>query len=430
MTDSRTIDLPYGDRQLAATLTGVRFLGEVQCRGNTRPAPDPDAAVRHAIEHPIGLDRALIAPGTRDDTAVIVVSDQFRQTRADWMLPVLLDRLNEAGISDGAVSVLFSTGTHRPPTDGERRAIVGERAYPRLRDRLHIHDPHDRGGHVRVGTTSRGTPVDINRRLVHANHVIVTGTIVLHYFGGFGGGRKSIVPGAASVETIAHNHAMNLHPTENRLDPAVAIGVMDGNPVAEDMLEASRMVAVDGIVNTVLTPDGEVAAVFAGELDAAHRAGCAFARNLYAVPLREAADLVVAASAHTRNFVQTHKALYNAHRATTPAGRVVLAAPCGEGLGGEQFTQWLDLGDPERVIAALRQRSEINGQTALSTLMKGPRSHLVTDLEESDVRRLRGHKHATLQEAVDAALGALRVSGIGTPRVWTLPDAAYVVPQL
>jgi nickel-dependent lactate racemase len=256
----------------------------------------------------------------------------------------------------------------------------------------------------------------------------VTGAIVQHYFGGFGGGRKSIVPGLASATTIAGNHALNLHPTDDRLDPAVRIGTLDGNPVAEDMLEAAQFVPVEFILNTVLNRDARIAAVFCGELDAAHRAGCAFARDVYASCIEARADLVIAASAHTRNFVQSHKALYNAYQAVQPNGRIVLAAPCAEGLGGERFSKWLALGDRAEIFAALRARSEINGQTALSTLEKSSITRFVTELPEADVHRLGGRKSPTLQHAIDTTLAELAHDGIAEPAVYLMPSAAYTVP--
>lgn len=362
------------------------------------------------------------------DRVAIVVSDSFRQTGVCDYLAILLDGLNERGIRDSDVIVLFSTGTHRGPTPEEQRTILGETAYARLNNGLLNHDAHDSGAMRYLGDTSRGTPVSVNRMLMECERVIVTGAVVLHYFGGYGGGRKSLVPGLASVGTIAANHAMNLHPDHDELDPAVRIGQSDGNPVAEDMLEAARMIRIDGIVNTVLNRDGGIAGLFAGELDAAHRAACNSARECYAIPIESRADLVIAASAHTRNFVQTHKALYNAYQAMAPGGRIVLAAPCPEGLGGKQFTQWLELGDRASIITALRRQSEINGQTALSTREKAPSVLLVTHLNDADVNLLGARKSDNLQEAVETALAELCAAGRATPRIALMPNAAYSVP--
>jgi nickel-dependent lactate racemase len=421
------IRLPYGDVELTARLSRGRSLGTLDIR-EIEPLDDPLAAIRRALERPIGLERnvfQIVRPG---ESVTILVSDQFRRTRADQVLPVLLDGLEAAGASLADVSVLFACGTHRPPTPDEQRAVLGDATWRRLEGRLFTHDPNNDAELVELGVTRRGTRVRLNRRVVQADRVIVTGAVTMHYFAGYGGGRKSILPGVAAIDTIAHNHALTLLPDSDDLNPDVRIGAMDGNPVAEDMLEAARLARVDYLINVVLDRRGRLADAFAGELEAAHRAAVALARRLFAVPIAERADLVIAASSATRNFVQTHKALFNAWQAMRPGGRIVLAAPCAEGLGGEQFVQWLRLGDRATIVAALRRHSEINGQTALSTVEKGPSTLMVTEMPESDVALTRARKAATLQEAIDRALSDLSAAGRPSPTYYVMPSAAYSVP--
>ena len=140
------------------------------------------------------------------------------------------------------------------------------------------------------------------------------------------------------------------------------------------------------------------------------------------------ADLVIAASTRTRNFVQTHKALYNAYQAMARAGRIVLAAPCPEGLGEEQFTQWLEFDDVDSIIAALRRESEINGQTALSTRAKAPHALVLTELARQDVERLGARKAESLQGAIELALHEIRAAGGEHPTYVCMPNAEYTVP--
>ncbi len=427
--NAHPITLPYGDKIVGATLLPAHPLRTLDIPPIDALAK-PEQAIREALSRPIGLDRSIFDIVQPDERVVILVSDSFRQTRADLVLPVLMDGLKRAGTNPQDISILFSTGTHRAPTEAEQREILSEEVYDLMQGRIFVHDAHDAENHVSLGTTSRGTPVEINRRVHEADRVIVTGSVVLHYFGGYGGGRKSVVPGVASARTIAHNHAMNLHPTDDRLDPKVSIGVLAGNPVAEDMLEATKLTQVDAIVNTVLNREGDIAGVFAGDLEKAHEAACAFARKLFEIPLQEKADIVIAASPFTKNFVQTHKALFNAFLAAKPEGRVVLVAPCAEGLGDKQFTQWLKLGGRAEIIAALRCRSEINGQTALSTREKAPRTVMVTELSNDDVALLGARKAHSLQEAVDAVLHDLSHAGLPSPTYLLMPSAAYTVPLI
>ncbi|GMV95119.1 MAG: hypothetical protein AMXMBFR82_48970 [Candidatus Hydrogenedentota bacterium] len=421
------IEIPYGETNLHADAPWLRNAGTLDV-ADVPALPDLADAIARAIAAPTGFDCHLYELFRPGETVAIVVSDSFRKTAVDQVLPILLAGLIQRGISESDICFLFASGTHRPPTPDEQSEILGPEVYQRFRARAFTHDPNDRANLVSVGTTRRGTRVEINRTAWECDRIIATGAVVMHYFGGFGGGRKSIVPGLASTETIAHNHAMNLDPVENRLNPSVRIATLDGNPVAEDMLEASRLVGVDCIINTVLNREGRIASVFAGELGAAHREAAKFARSIYSVEIGAQADVVIAASPHTRNFVQTHKALYNAYQAMNPGGCIILAAPCPEGLGGDAFVKWLNLGSRNAVFAGLRERSEINGQTALSTLEKAPHTIMLTELSQSEVELLGAAKGRDLEYALQQA--RLRLESVANPTAYVMPSAAYTVPFL
>lgn len=418
------LELPYGRDLLRLELSGARLLGVLDIADVPAPA-DSAAAVRAALDHPIGMPGAVLPRFGAGEPVLLLVSDSFRQAGTSLFLPVLIDRLCLSGTRPDDISILFATGTHRSPSAQEQQSILGAEIYRRFGPRIFCHDATDDGGLVAMGTTSRGTPVRLNRLAVEAAHVVATGTVVLHYFGGFGGGRKSVVPGIAGVDTISHNHALNLHPRESRLDPAVRIGKLDGNPVAEDMLEAARFLKVDFILNTVLDRRGRIAGVFAGEMDAAHRAAAGFARDMFVAPIGEKADLVIASAGGAKNFVQAHKALYNAFQAMKPGGRIIFLARCEEGLGAGRFAHWIGLGDVGRVIQGLRENSEINGQTALSTLEKAPWTILVSEMPEEDGARLHMKRAGSVEEAVAVARAAL-----GDDFTWyAMPSASYVVPE-
>ncbi|MFA6242359.1 MAG: nickel-dependent lactate racemase [Candidatus Hydrogenedentales bacterium] len=421
------LHLRYGNKSIEAMLPWGHCLDVLEV-AECPALADVERGILDALYRPIGIDRSvfeLVHPGER---VAIVVSDSFRSTAVDRVLPVLVGGLNERGISDESLIVVFASGTHRPPLPEEQERILGLEMYGRLRDRCYTHDPNDHSNLTYVGITSRGTPVEINARVHACDRIIATGAVAMHYFGGFGGGRKSIVPGISSARTIAHNHAMNLHAYEDRLNPAVRIAALDGNPVAEDMLEGARLAGVDCIINTVLNREGQIARVFAGELDAAHRAAAEFARSLYSVPIRKRAHLVIASAGDAKNFIQCHKSLYNAYQAMEPGGRIVLLAHCHEGLGSERYASWLRLGSAKAVIQELRRASEIYGQTALSTLEKGPSAILVTELSEKAVALLGATKAANAAEALEMARAHLYGAGITNPTYYVMPSAAYTVP--
>lgn len=423
------IVLPYGNHSLSTHLPWGQCLGVLDI-ADAEALPDVPAGLRAALAHPIGLEHPLCAGFRPGESVTIIVSDAFRHTGVERLLPALLDEIHRHGIQNSDIHFLFATGSHRSPSHEEQSRILGTAVYERFHTRAVTHNPYDAENLVPVGTTSRGTPVKIHRLASESDHVLATGTVVLHYFGGFGGGRKSIVPGIAGMETIARNHALNLHPTEDRLNPAVRIGALDGNPVAEDMLEAAQLCKLDGIVNTVLNRHGNIVGIYAGELDAAHRAAARHAQSLCAVEITQQADLVIASAGGAKNFVQSHKALFNAFQAMRPGGRIVFLARCPEGIGGNKIQQWLSLRTRDAIIAELRRNAEINGQTALSTVEKASSAFMLTELTEKETALMGARKAATLGEALIGARQELLEAGIADPTYYVMPSASYTVPFL
>ena len=422
------IVIPYGSETLEADADWLRPLGTLDV-GEVVALGDIPAAVFDGLGHPIGgapLHERLQVGGS----VVIVVSDSFRKTGVDRMLPALLTWLGERGVSDESVSFLVATGSHRGPTEPELDEILGEAVHRRFAGQIYTHDPTDRDNLVSLGTTGRGTPVLLNRRAVEAGTLIVTGTVVLHYFGGFGGGRKSILPGLSGLETIAANHALNLDPEEDTLNPAVEIGRMAGNPVAEDMLEGTLLGPDAFLINTVLDRHGRIARIFMGDLVAAHEAACAFSASLYTVRIPERADLVIASAGSAKNFIQSHKSLYNASQAARPEGRILLATPAGEGYGGNKFAEWLALGNRGAIIGALRKNAEINGQTALSTLEKARRTVFLTEMDGDLVVAMGGRRADSLASALTLLREEFAQAGIQDPTCYIMPSASVTVPRL
>lgn len=426
MTTHR-IAMPYGGEQVSAECADAALLAPLEIK-EAPPISDPGGALRAMLDTPCGMPRpALEGLGTRG-TVTIVVSDSFRRTGIHQVLPALLDGLRKAGVGEDHISFLVATGMHRPPTPSELREILGVPVFDAYQDRTHLHNPMDSGQLVHLGSTRRGTPVWINRRAMETDFLIVTGTVVLHYFAGYGGGPKSIVPGLAGVQTIAANHSLNLDPVEDRPAPRVRIGVLGGNPVAEDIAEAAGMVRTGLCVNTVLNRHGELCGLHAGAPQAAHRAACEQAAALYTATLDAPADLVIASAGTARNFLQSHKALFNAWQAMRPGGKILFLAPCPEGLGGSGFAEWLRLGSPESVIRHLRSHAEINGQTALSTLAKGSSTVMVTEMPQELVRLTGAVSAGTFQEGLDHCLAELRAGGVARPSIRPMPSASHTVP--
>lgn len=421
------IQLPYG-HEIAEAEIGWGIPLESLDIADVAPIDDLPAATVRALMKPIGGGPEffdIVKPG---ESLAIIVSDSFRHTGVDQLLPTILAELANAGMSEEKIFFVFATGTHRGPTEDEKARILGTEVYRRFSARAFTHDPKDPEGLVALGTTRRGTRVTINRRVHEADRVLVTGAVVFHYFAGFGGGRKSVVPGVAGVQTIAQNHALNLDPNHDQLDPMVRIGGIEGNPVAEDMAEAASLLKVDYLINTVMNRNAQIAKIFGGDIVAAHRAACDYARTLYATGIDELADLVIASAGAAKNFIQSHKALFNAYQAMKPGGRIIFLCPAPEGYGGNRFAEWVRLASREAIIAELRKNAEINGQTALSTIEKAPHSYFVTKLSNDEVAALGACKAGTLQQALSLAFETFRARGIDRPTYRLMPSAAYTVP--
>jgi len=417
----------YGDEDINVNIPYGRCLGTLDI-SDAHEVPAVERTVRDALENPIGMNKSIfeiIRPG---ENVCIIISDSFRKTGSQEFLPPLIKGLNESGITDDAIALLVATGSHRAPNADETKAILGKELFHRFHKQVCVNDAHNSDEHVHVGTTSRGTPVRLDRRAVEADRVIVTGSVVMHYFAGYGGGPKAVFPGIATVDGIAANHAMNLDPDQDVLDPNVAIGKTSGNPIAEDIEEAAAFLKPDCLLNTVLNRYGEIAGVFVGDMQAAHREACEFAREIFALKVDEDADMVIASTGDIKNFVQTHKALFNTYSVVKPHGRIILLAKCPEGLGGEQFQKWLRLGDRAAIIAALRKNAEINGQTALSTIEKAPITLFVTDMSTDDVQMLQGTKAESVEQALMLAKKHFDAHHITEPTYYVMPSAAYTVP--
>lgn len=394
------------------------------------PAKEPQKMVALALDRPIGslpLER-LVRPGER---VVIVLSDITRPVPYQEVLPPLLDRLADAAISREDMVLLFANGTHRGMTAADAARILGQKQAKALR--WVNHDAHDRNNLVYLGETSRGTPVWLNRLAVEADHVILTGAVVHHYFAGFGGGRKCLVPGVAGIETVLANHRLALGPTcTGSLDSACMPGVLEGNPVHEDIMEACALHPPSFLLNVVLDPSHRILYAAAGDWQAAHAACCRVTHDAYGVQVDRPAELVIASCGgfpKDINMIQAHKTFDNAFRAVKPGGVLVLLAECAEGIGSGDFLAWFAHQDPFALEQALRAAYAINGHTALACLAKAQAvsAILVSALEPSLVRRLGLHPAGDIHEALRSAY---RLLGTRSPLTYVFPYGSLTVPWL
>lgn len=366
--------------------------------------------ITQALANPINSD-AMEKIVRKGEKTCIVVPDRTRVCQASVYLPEIISRLNQCGIQDEDITILMANGSHRANTPEEVVEIVGKDIFHRIK--IIEHDYADHDSLVHLGETKNGTPVFVNRHLVQAERVILTGGVLHHYFAGFGGGPKMVVPGNAGIETIVKNHSFTIHPYFPALHPACFEGNTEDNPVHSDIRDALKFITVDFILNVVTNSQGKICQAFAGELFAAHRAACQSVHQLHSIGFDKPADLViVSANGYPKDlhFIQVHKALHHAYAALKPGGTIILLAKCDDGIGSKTFLEWFD-NDPDLKTMHLNllQNFKINGNTALSLKMKTDTSRIffMTELDRELVKKLGMMPVTNLSDVLDQILPSL-----------------------
>jgi nickel-dependent lactate racemase len=418
MTD---IQLGYGKGSLRFDYDESRIQSLIANSPVEKPLTDVEIgeALSAPIESPPLED--LFSPG---DSVLLVVSDATRATASAQVLNLVVRRLIQIGISPADLAIIFATGIHRPVTADEKVELLT----PFIAQRVKTidHDAYDSSHLISLGTTDRGTPVEINRALKDFSHVILTGGIGFHYFAGFTGGRKSICPGLASARTIEATHMLALDFETGARRAGVGTGLLDGNAVHEECERVAAMIGPRFALNSVVDERGRAVRIHAGDWRAAHREGCREYLANHSTRIESKRDLVVVSCGgypYDINLIQAHKSLDMAAQACTDGGTIILLAECRDGLGHPSFLKWFDESDSRSLAARLRDGYEVNGQTAWSLLVKAERYrvHLISTLPDEEVRRMRMTPARTIADVL-ASLG-------GVAKGFVMPRGAAVLPR-
>ncbi len=296
--------------------------------------------LQEAIDYPIDSPRLKDIVKSTDEICIIVSDVTRLWQNPSVYLPYLIRELEAAGVQDHHIRFISALGTHRKQTVEEHKLLLGEELYQRFT--ITDHDCNDKSNLSYVGTTSYGTEVFINKTALNCDHIIITGGIVFHDLAGFGGGRKSIMPGISAYSTIMHNHALSLNPNGSGSNCLVKAAVMEGNPFNDDMSEAAAFVNPSFLFNVLCDSDGNYSAAVAGNYITAHRHGCEILKTIDSSVIREKADVVVVSSGgypKDINLYQASKGLSNAVEAVKKGGTIILLAECIEGLGDVEMQQ-------------------------------------------------------------------------------------------
>ncbi|HEY3579914.1 MAG TPA: nickel-dependent lactate racemase [Pyrinomonadaceae bacterium] len=418
---TNAIELGYGRSTIKFTWDADQFALISPDQHTEQPLTD--FAVGEAFDSPIGsppIDEIIDS----DDSVLIVVSDATRPTGSAQLVNLLVRRLVQIGVSPARMAVIFATGIHRRVSDEEKRELLT----PFIVQRLKIidHDAYDPAKLTSFGKTESGVEVELSGTLHEYSRVIVIGGINFHYFAGFTGGRKSICPGLASAKTIEATHMLALDFETGARRAGVGTALLDGNAVHEECDRVAQLVNPSFGINAIVGSQKRPVKLFCGDWRAAHRAACEHYLAQHSIAVRAKRDLIIASCGgfpYDINLIQAHKALDMASYACNDGGTVVLLAECADGLGRPDFMKWFDSADARALAHRLRSEYEVNGQTAWALLTKAERYrvHLISELPDEQVKRMRMIPARSLAEALEV---------VGDRPGYIMPRGAAVLQRI
>ncbi len=409
----------YGEGDMTFSVDETRVVNELHM-ATVPTLANPEQAIREALDHPIASAplKALVKPG---ETVAILANDPTRVANSFVFMPILVDYLNECGIPDSHITVIFALGTHREMTHAEMVEAIGENVANRVR--MVNSYAKRREDFIEVGTTSFGTPVRFHKDAVNADHIICTGSVVHHFFAGYGGGRKALLPGCAEYETIRHNHSL-------MLNPAAEIGRLEGNPIYEDQVEGTEMCRPTFLINVVLNEQAQFTGVFCGDYIKAHKEACRFVDTQNGVRIKERTPIVIATCGgypKDINIYQMQKTMDNAVKAVAPGGAVILLAECREGSGSPILDETIRTFDSiDAIEESVRRDFQIGRHKAyaVTRLMKKADFYLISSLDSAYAKKAFFHPVAS----VEAAMTVLDEKYGKTAKITLMPYASYTVP--
>ncbi len=373
--------------------------------------------VVRALREPIHSKclKDIVRPG---EQIVIITSDITRPMPTKLVIPEVLKELYEAGVTDQNIKIIFALGIHRKHSVEDQKYLVGEDVYHKIEcldsdiDEVQL-----------MGYTSRGTPVEVFKPVADADRVICLGNIEYHYFAGYSGGAKALLPGVSSHQTIQANHS-------RMINEFAKSGNIKNNPIRNDIEEAVKFVQIDFILNVILDDHKNIIKAVAGDYIEAHREGCRFLDQLYKVAIKEKADIVIASPGgfpKDINLYQAQKALDNAKDAVKDGGVIILVGSCKEGFGERTFERWIrGMDTPDEIIAGIQKNFELGGHkaAAIALVSKKCDIFLVSDLEEAVVKDIFMKPYSNAQTALNEAFNKLGCQS----KVIIMPNGGSTLP--
>jgi nickel-dependent lactate racemase len=410
------VEVPYGkEGRLNAEVPDENLAGIVY--PNDVDSGNGLDEIRNSLDNPVGSGKLSdFLKGA--ENPVFILNDGTRPTPTAKVIEVLSTRVNLS-----FPRYLIATGAHRAPTEEEYYLVFG-RFYDQLRGRVHAHDSR-RDRTVYLGDSKNGTEMWINEMAVDADRLVIITSVEPHYFAGFTGGRKSILPGLAAFDTIEQNHKLAMTKEAQSL-------AMEGNPVNEDMVDAMKVLEDKSIfaIQVVLDRHHNIHRVVSGDLKESHDEAVRHAMNVFSVGIEEKADAVITVAPFPMDIdlYQSQKAIDNAKWALKEGGKLILVSKCRDGVGPDTFLHQLSLSDdPEQVLENLKAEYRLGFHKAakMAEIALWADLWAVTDLEPALLSKANIRPFDGLQAAVDAVLQWKEDA-----RMIVLMDGSVTVPRV
>jgi lactate racemase len=414
------IELPYGDSHISARIptSNLKYILSTRyVKGLTNESEAITASLRSPISSPPLLDCV-----NANDKVVVLVTDNTRPCPDDRLLPPILAEL-EHKVSRDNITIIVALGLHPPLKRDELTELLGVKIVENYE--VINHDVNDT---IYIGTTSRGTPVDINRRVVNADFRISTGFIEPHFFAGFSGGRKSMAPGVFSVRSAYKNHSYKM--IEH---PCTRDGILNGNQLHEDLVEQAKLARQNFIVNVLLNKHREITHVVAGDPVKAHEKGCELAREIAGVEVSHKADITITTNSGAPldlDLYQSCKGMYTASKITRYGGIVIIASACNAGIGPESFHELhASVKRPIEVLQKIRKEEPIGVQwqnQVLAAVQLHTDIYMFSELENRILRDFMIVPINTIEEGLKRAFSILG----NNAEIAVIPEGPLILPLL
>ena len=411
-----SVTVPLDERAVLAVL-----------HGNESPAiQDIRTALFESLAHPI--DAAALPQSIPVGAKVaLVVSDISRfWMRQDLVIPHLVDYLHDrCGVSYENLTIVVANGTHIGGDEQELRTLVTNAVFEKVRVENHNCEADDL---VYLGTTAHDTPVWINHTVAAADFVVCLGACTHHIMAGFGGGRKSILPGVSGLQTIRHNHAYSLDPASLRSNPKIGNGVLSGNPLHEDMCEAAAMIKNLFMVNLVMNAQMALTAIFSGHYLHAWEEGCRLVNRIYQVDVPEQADVIVTSCGgfpKDISLYQGTKTVDNVESGLKPGGTLIIMMEASEGGGPEEYFGWCKNLLDGTIEKRLREAFTVAGYIFFQNCEQAQRQNILlySSIPDELVRPMGMRSFSDMSELLKAA-------DLDGKSIYVIPNGATVVPHV